>query len=110
MPIEPKCHVVTITPVKFALEPLLLQFQEQATNWLKNWLDVALETQLLMTVLNKDPNAENDLADLRLNTFGFNVQAEETFFHTVRSALTLDRGECFTKVSGELYYIFILER
>lgn len=110
MPIEPKCHVVTITPVKFALEPLLEQYKEQATSWLKNWLDVTLETQLLMTVLNKEPTAKIDLADLRLNTFDFNVQAEELFFHTVRRALAFDRGECYTKVLGDLYYIFILER
>lgn len=106
---QPTCWVLDLTIVIDSLEPLLQQFFERRSWWLKAWIDQHLEDQLLMTVVNKYPEAEGELSVLRLNTYEFNLTAEQLFFDLSRTAVGLFRGDCVTKLDCNLCYILVYD-
>lgn len=106
---HPTCWVVDISVLMEILEPLLTQFSESRSWWLKSWIDHSLETQLLMSVTNKYPEADGELSVLRLNTYLFHHEAEMHFFELVRRTIGQYRGDCVTRLDYNHLYIFIYD-
>lgn len=106
---HPTCWVVDISKLMDILEPLLTQFAENKSWWLKSWIDHSLETQLLLTVTNKYPEADSELSVLRLNTYLFHHDAEVHFFDLVRSTIGQYRGDCNTEIDYRHLYILIYD-
>lgn len=105
----PACWVIDLTQTFEHLEPLMTQFSHHRSKWAKAWVDDRLEEQLMMSVLNKYPEANIELSVLRLNTYDFNHNAEQIFFDTVRSVLGQFRGDCSTAIEQNLLYVLIYD-